>query len=126
MIEGCLDWQANGLVRPESVQAATQEYFDEQDVAAEWLQACCDADPGNMSKMATTQELFLSWSEFTRGKNELAGSQRQFSQTLQRRGFTPDKNIPKQTGGGYVRGFRGVRLLGAAPDPRTGAQDDFG
>jgi putative DNA primase/helicase len=31
MIDGCLDWQRNGLVRPASVTEATAAYFDEQD-----------------------------------------------------------------------------------------------
>jgi putative DNA primase/helicase len=31
MIDGCLDWLQNGLVRPAAVQAATAAYFDEQD-----------------------------------------------------------------------------------------------
>jgi putative DNA primase/helicase len=32
MIEGCIDWQKNGLIRPDKVIAATEEYFDEQDI----------------------------------------------------------------------------------------------
>lgn len=31
-IAGCLDWQANGLVRPEIVTAATRDYFEDQDL----------------------------------------------------------------------------------------------
>ena len=32
MIDGCLDWQHNGLVRPQVVVEATAEYFDAQDL----------------------------------------------------------------------------------------------
>lgn len=32
MLEGCMDWQENGLVRPGIVAAATDDYFNEQDV----------------------------------------------------------------------------------------------
>ena len=42
-IEGCLDWQANGLMRPEVVQAATAEYFSDQDTINSWLDECCDS-----------------------------------------------------------------------------------
>ena len=50
MIEGCLDWQANGLVRPESVKAATEDYFAEQDLIGQWLDEECDIEPGNTHK----------------------------------------------------------------------------
>ena len=50
MIEGCLDWQANGLVRPESVIRATESYFADQDLLAQWLDEACDAEPGNRYK----------------------------------------------------------------------------
>lgn len=32
MIDGCLDWQANGLVRPQSITTATADYFAAQDI----------------------------------------------------------------------------------------------
>ena len=41
MIEGCLDWQENGLVRPESVTEATEAYFAEQDLMSQWLADEC-------------------------------------------------------------------------------------
>jgi hypothetical protein len=37
MINGCLDWQKNGLVRPDSVIATTQAYFEDQDLLGQWL-----------------------------------------------------------------------------------------
>ena len=44
MIDGCLDWQANGLIRPASVSAATDEYFEEQDLFGQWLEEECDVE----------------------------------------------------------------------------------
>lgn len=41
MIEGCLDWQENGLVRPAIVTGATEEYFEAQDVIGRWLAERC-------------------------------------------------------------------------------------
>ena len=58
MIEGCLDWQANGLVRPESVIRATESYFEDQDLMGQWLAEACDAEPGNNYKWETTATLF--------------------------------------------------------------------
>ena len=37
MIEGCLDWQQNGLRPPASVRAATDAYLDGEDTLAAWL-----------------------------------------------------------------------------------------
>ena len=38
MIDGCLDWQKNGLVRPPVVTASTADYFSEQDTLAQWIE----------------------------------------------------------------------------------------
>jgi putative DNA primase/helicase len=50
MIEGCLNWQASGLIKPASVLSATEEYFSDQDLFAHWLAEECDCEPGNMDK----------------------------------------------------------------------------
>ena len=56
-----MDWQANGLVRPSSVLTATEQYFADQDLTAQWLAEECDAEPGNRWKSATSAALFASW-----------------------------------------------------------------
>jgi len=53
-----LDWQANGLHRPEVVRAATDAYFADQDLFGQWLDEVCDAEPGNTYKWETTAKLF--------------------------------------------------------------------
>ena len=47
MVEGCLDWQKNGLVKPPSVIAATQEYFSDQDLLEQWLEEECRCEKDN-------------------------------------------------------------------------------
>ncbi len=37
MIDGCIDWQANGFTIPAKVQEATDHYFEQQDTFAHWL-----------------------------------------------------------------------------------------
>ena len=64
MIEGCLDWQANGLVRPASVSAATDTYFSDQDLFGQWLDEMCDAEVGNTYKTEKSTDLFVSWKDF--------------------------------------------------------------
>jgi putative DNA primase/helicase len=103
MIDGCLDWQANGLIRPASVTAATEAYFSDQDMMARWLEEACDADPENLHKWETSRELFASWTDFAKASGEEPGTQKSFGSAMQRRGFIPHRTTT-------ARGFRGIRL----------------
>jgi putative DNA primase/helicase len=112
MIDGCLDWQTNGLRRPDSVVEATAVYFDDQDLFAQWLAEECDAEPGNPWKNATSSELFRSWQEFAIRAGEKPSSQKSFVATMQQRGFERKK------------GTNGVRLLlGVRLNPRLQHED---
>jgi putative DNA primase/helicase len=105
MIDGCLAWQAQGLAPPETVRAATADYFDNQDLFSQWLDEKCDAEPGNEFKTATSAALFASWSAFAKGAGDPAGTRKSFARALQRRRFEPYK-VPT-TG---TRAWRGIRL----------------
>ena len=105
MIEGCLDWQESGLVRPESVIAATESYFDDQDLLSQWLDEECDAEPGNRYKWETTAKLFESWTEFANHAGEYPGSRKTFTTDLARRGFEHFRH-----GHANTRSFKGLRL----------------
>jgi len=104
MLDGCLDWQANGLVRPESVKAATEAYFADQDLFGQWLDESCDGEPGNSYKWETTAKLFESWSEFVMRAGEKPGSKKAFSEAMQSRGFEPVRRH------GGTRAFQGLTL----------------
>lgn len=121
MIDGCLDWQRNGLIRPEAVQAATEAYFDEQDLISEWLAEKCIVDQHNANRMSTTQELFASWTIFAKAANEPAGTEKAFAQKLEKDGFTRKAKVPL-FGGGRARGFYGIELR-ADPTARRQAAE---
>lgn len=104
MIEGCLDWQRNGLVRPAVVRAATDEYFDTQDVFGQWLGDECEARPGDEYMRGSSALLFESWSRHARQAGEPAGTRKSFAELMQRRGFVAHK------GTGGIRQFLGIRL----------------
>jgi putative DNA primase/helicase len=87
MIEGCLDWQRNGLLKPASVLAATEEYFSDQDLFAHWLAEECDCAPGNMDKSETSGKLFKSWRDFATDAGNSPGSQQSFKDRMTRHGF---------------------------------------
>jgi putative DNA primase/helicase len=109
LIDGCLDWQANGLVRPPAVIAATQTYFDDQDLLSQWLEEECDAEPGNRFKTEAVAALFESWSSYATKAGERPSSKKSFSEMLTRKGLEPYR------GSGGVRSFRGVRLRPSTP-----------
>jgi putative DNA primase/helicase len=106
-IDGCLDWQANGLVRPDCVTAATTAYFDEQDLVGQWLQEECDVELGSRSPIGN---LFASWSAYAKAAGESPGSIKGLSEELQRRGFERAK------GSKGVRIFQGLRLKVQVPN----------
>jgi putative DNA primase/helicase len=103
MIEGCLDWRSNGLVRPQSVQDATAEYFSDQDLFGQWLDDECEVEIGNEYKSETVATLFASWSDYAHAAGESAGSKKAFSDKMRRAGCQ-SMRLP------HARTFRGVRL----------------
>lgn len=100
MIEGCLDWQREGLRPPEAVKAATAAYLEAEDATAAWIDEKCIVDPSAWSPSGT---LYASWKAWADAQGEFAGSAKRFGQVLETRGFQPFR---KNTG----RGFLGIAL----------------
>ncbi|KQQ19565.1 Phage/plasmid primase, P4 family [Methylorubrum extorquens] len=109
MIEGCLDWQTNRLVRPDVVKVATDEYFSAQDTFSLWLEERCVVDRTNPYRKATTQELFASWSEYARANNEPPGTQTSFGERMEKLGFKKKEKVATGVGT-RARGYEGVEL----------------
>jgi putative DNA primase/helicase len=66
MIDGCLDWQANGLIRPAVVTTSTAEYFDDQDLLTQWVEECCERTDHDGRPLADTiASLLASWRGFS-------------------------------------------------------------
>ena len=61
MLDGCLDWQRNGLARPQIVTETTEEYFEGQDHFGRWLVECCDLIPTMSTKPVNLLHSFQSW-----------------------------------------------------------------
>lgn len=92
MIEGCLDWQENGLVRPKSIAEATEAYFAEQDVFGQWLGDCCRTEAGTRSISEYAADLFRSWTAYAEQAGEKPGSRIALGKTLETRGFVRKKS----------------------------------
>jgi putative DNA primase/helicase len=107
MIEGCVDWQREGLNPPAAVADATEAYFEAEDALGLWLAECCDT---GKSFSETGANLFASWCRWAERTNEFSGTQKRFSQKLTARSF--EKN---RTSAGTF--FTGISLK--LPAPRT-------
>ena len=103
MIEGCLDWQNNGLVRPAAVTASTADYFSDQDLLAQWIDECCESGP---SVVDTFASLLASWRKYAKIRGEEPGGSKGVSKALRSREFARIKDEFGVRG----RGFRGIRV----------------
>ena len=100
-VQGCLAWQREGLIAPESVVSATKEYFESEDALGRWLEERCVRV--NSARSLTT-ELFADWKQWAEAAGEFVGSQRRFSDLLLTRGLEKWRNSAG------VRGYQGVGL----------------
>jgi putative DNA primase/helicase len=87
MIDGCLDWQQNGLSQPEVVTEATAEYFSDQDCFSHWLDDECICDRGNINVSAASSALFKSWTDYARAAGNKPGTTGTFKDHLTAAGF---------------------------------------
>jgi putative DNA primase/helicase len=106
MIKGCLDWQKHGLLRPQRVIEATEDYFSDQDLLGQWLDACCIVEPGNSRRRETTAALHQSWAEFAKRAGEKPETQKAFAGNL-------EKRVPDRYRNNKERGFSGISLRDA-------------
>ncbi len=104
-VDGAVEWGLQGLMPPEAVRVATEEYLTAEDALTLWIEECCYVGPG-MS--GTAGGLFKSWRGWCERTGEWSGSQKRFSLALQDRGYRQSR------GHGGVRGFIGVK-----PRPET-------
>jgi len=100
MIEGCLDWQAQGLSAPKEVRAATEHYLEEEDAIGRWFEECIERDSQAFTTISSLYDSFRAWAA---GAQEYVISKKALSQTLEELGF---RYAIKEGG----RGFNGLRL----------------
>ena len=61
LIEGCLEWQTEGLRPPEAVRAATEAYLSAEELLTSWLDEACEREP---ARWEPSTALFSSWSNW--------------------------------------------------------------
>ncbi|HEV2546258.1 MAG TPA: phage/plasmid primase, P4 family [Stellaceae bacterium] len=116
MIEGCAEWQGEGLAQPEVVRRATADYLEAEDALGQWIADRCEIGP---SLYATTGELWRSWRQWAEAAEERPGSQKKFSMRLADR--DGGRFRKERAEGTQLRGFRGI---GLKPEAGGGGVDD--
>lgn len=105
LVDGCLEWQAEGLRQPSAVKDATEAYLAAEDSIAAWIDEACEREP---AAWEPSTALFASWGNWANSAGEHPGSIKRFSQALELRGF---RRVRQRRGGGNpIAGFDGLRL----------------
>ena len=102
-VRGCLAWQREGLQPPREVTEATDAYRQQMDLLAVFFDECCVIDRCAIVAKGALYKAYQEWCEQT-GEN--AETQRKFSERLQERGLTEDRQGIART-----RVWRGIGLL---------------
>ena len=99
MVQGCLEWQAEGLMIPEAVRLATNDYRSEQDVIGRFVQECCITHDANMR--VKFGDLFEALEKFCEESGEDALSKRRLGDWLKQNGFHQKRDA-------YARWYVGI------------------
>jgi putative DNA primase/helicase len=111
LVDGCLEWQREGLGVPEVVRKASEDYFANQDSLEQWLADCVDTnDP---LAFTTTRVLYASWKIWSEARGMSAGTETAFSENLQEKGHEWDRMK-------YGRGFKCLKLYADDRGPPAG------
>jgi len=101
-VKGCLDWKKQGLGTPDEVKTATEDYRNEMDTLAEFLNDCCTENPSCTVRTKELYEAYCNWCE-RNGDKPLV--KRTIGLKLKERGFTSVRMSP-----GQIRGWKGIAL----------------
>lgn len=85
-VQGCLEWQQQGLAAPAEVRAATTDYRKSEDTFEQWIDECCTR---SADQVAGATELLHSFIEYSKWK---ATSTNKFARML-KEADSPVKDI---------------------------------
>ncbi len=120
LIQGCLEWQALGLLPPEVVVAATAQYRLDEDSLGQFLREECivgTAPPGNPYRVSRSRlrEAYEQWCEEA-GTTPM--TPKALAEALRERGFVEVPSM--RVGSRVVRGWEGLRVRESAEPPQDG------
>lgn len=103
-LQGCLEWQVDGLTTPEEVRNATAQYREDQDIIGAFIKECCDTgEPKNIRD--TAKNLYTKYVKYCEDASEPPKKQRSFGDALKERGF-----VNKTEDGKEIRASNGAAM----------------
>lgn len=103
LIDGCLKWQAEGLVEPPEVIDATNDYRKKEDDLLEFLEECCQYSPTKIVGKTKLYEAYGVWCQ----NNEREPLERKvFNRRFEERG-----HVKECRGTGGERSWLGLHLI---------------
>lgn len=101
-IQGCIEWQREGLGSPEKVSSATENYRSEMDVVGQFIVDCCVEHDSATSTAHDLYQAYLTWCD-KNGQSPM--KQSPWGSRLRDRGY----HQVRFTGG--RRGWKGIELV---------------
>jgi len=89
LVQGCLDWQRDGLGMPDEVAHATDGYRREMDSIGLFLESCCIF---GLKLTAGSSELYSAYSKWCDESGERPLSQKRLGLALREKGLQPDRD----------------------------------
>lgn len=74
LVRGCLHWQKQGLNPPRKVTEATELYRKNEDLLADFIDECCQREPGAKEKASLLYGRFVTWYHANIGTKEPSGT----------------------------------------------------
>jgi len=105
-VQGCLEWQRDGLGIPEEVKAATDSYREEQDTLAAFIDDCCVMVP---QAEVTAKDLYTTYKAWCEATGTNARTQTWMGNQLKERGFTAGR-----VAGIGTKKWNGIGLLASS------------
>lgn len=103
-VDGCLEWQRRGLDVPPSLRAASDTYFDDEDMVGQFLVDCTTSEG---QRLVPYGEIYSAFDHWCRRNGTQRWTQLELVKEMKQRGFVEYKSSG-------VRGFRGLSMKGEA------------
>ena len=113
LIVGACDWHESGLMVPERVRAASDEYAAAMDSMGLWLSECC-RHTGDLLDSERMRDLYRSYSDWKHDRGEQPVSQTRWGEQMRSRGFEKYTNNGTRYRGIVLNGSEAQRLQRSA------------
>jgi len=99
-VQGCYDWQEQGLNPPDSIRSATKDYRAEMDIIGEFIEDFCETKAEQRTSLG---DLFTKYQEWSDQACQDALGKKEFGNLMRQKGFSQQKS-------GDVRYWTGISI----------------